>query len=441
VVRMATGNDPGGAADVVRMATGNDVDVLSGQTSIPVLHVVTPREGRALPDDALSMLFLPPRGAARACETLPALPFFEDVEAFNRDVAKCAGLRRENPSLRKFARPRPGRWQETASATPIAAGANGERSGDCDGSLGSPPEPLPAVCAAADALALCYQGKRNAAIRNLSLIALGLVFFFLLYDEVSVYLSLVLYGLLLIPAFLIHRSSKKGMWHERYMRYRALAETLRVQMYLRAAGGAGRVRIAEWRRERVLDFVQGAVLPFLVPPCAGAGGLDAVQKSWIDGQLSYHRYSRQKKGRRRLVNESASLRLMAAALVFYLVALFCEGFLHNNMGNVLLDFSFVPISPGAALTMSALFKLILGLLFAAAAVLSNYYGKQSLSEQIANDEKMERLFALAKDALASHAGDTAFAHALLRSLADAHIEETVSWYHFHSKNAPELLIG
>jgi hypothetical protein len=88
-----------------------------------------------------------------------------------------------------------------------------------------------------------------------------------------------------------------------------------------------------------------------------------------------------------------------------------------------------------------LFKLALGLLFAGAAFLSNYYGKLSLPEQIANDEKMERLFSLAKNELAAHAGDAAYRHAVLRQLATAHIEETVSWYHFNSKNAPELLIG
>ncbi|MDR3305274.1 MAG: hypothetical protein LBS85_04470, partial [Clostridiales Family XIII bacterium] len=360
----------GGTSDIVRMAARGDpaeqAVPLRESEKIPVFHIVTPKAGKPLPDEPLSAFFIPAGGAAQPCDTFPAVGFFEDAEQFNTDVIANKALIRGG-----------------AKAS-LAACLNGE-------TLPGPPErfgDLPGVFAAADVLANICRRKRNGAVRNLSLIALFLVFFFLVYAEASVYLSLALYALLLIPAFLIHRGSKKGKWHERYMLYRTLAETLRVQLYLRIAGDENRVRIAEWRRERALDFVQGAVLPFLIPPFHAEGGPEIAERCWVEGQLRYHLRSKQGKGRSHLTHESAARFLMFAAIVFCAAALFYEGLFPREMEEVLANLSFIPISPAAMLTLSDLFKLALGLLFAGAAFLSNYYGKLSLPEQIANDEKM-----------------------------------------------------
>jgi hypothetical protein len=350
---------------------------------------------------------------------LPALALFEDIERFNADAEKH--------------RDRIDKQRETAVSDCLNGQVLPE---DVRAGVGS----LADVYAAADTLSLCYQRKRSAAIRNLSLIGLFLVLAFLLYDELVSVLALGVYGALLIPAYFIFLRSRRGRWHERYMQYRLLAEMLRTELFMRLAGDDYLPKIAPWRQERATLFAQGAILPFTITPSEAGGDIALAEQIWVDGQLDYHRASRRKKGRQHRFNERSQRSLLIAAILLYLAGLIGELAAHGIMEQPLIDLAPLTLFADGVLTWSSLYKILLGIIFAATAFLSNYYGKLALPEWIDSDEKMERLFALTKQELTENAGDATRQHAVLTALADAHVEETVSWYCYNSKKPPELML-
>jgi hypothetical protein len=414
----------GGTADVVQMAldglSGNAKDILDKTTALhPVLQLVTPQKGAVLPENPLAFRFMQSGRETGYDAGFGGLPVFEDIEKFNHDVSVNA------------------RYIEQNEATCISG---------CLSDASLPEEsvfqPLAGAFSASDALALLYQRKRNTAISSISFVALGLVLSFLLYDEAASVTALAVYGGLLAAAWLIYRRVEKGKWHERYLLYRALAETLRVQLYMRVAGMAFQPEIPAWRRERALTFIQGATLPYTVTPLQSNGNVQLVEKCWIEGQLAYHQRSMSKKGSRHRLNIAMTRWLMMVAVVFYIIVLVCEtAFPETVMGAIVIDLSKTPLPAEALLTVSGLFKIIFGTLFAGIAFLSNYYGKQALPEQMDNDDKMQGLFSLAKQEITGGDGNPESKYAVLRSLASAHVEETLSWYIYNSNNAPELLIG
>ncbi|MDR0844369.1 MAG: hypothetical protein LBN71_04050 [Tannerella sp.] len=415
---------PGGTADVVRMAldgfSGNAKDILDKAAVLhPVLQLVTPKNDANLPENPLAFRFMQPSRETGYVSGFEGLPVFEDIEKFNLDVSANATYIKQNEAA-------------------CISGCLGDSALPEDNTSQS----LAGAFAASDALALLYQRKRNTVIGSLSFVALGLVLSFLLYDEAESVTALVVYGGLLVAAWLIYRRVEKGKWHERYLLYRALAETLRVQLYMRVAGMEFQPEIPAWRRERTLTFIQGATLPFAVTLPQFSGNRQSVEAYWIEGQLAYHQSSISKKGGRHRLNIAMTQWLMLVAVAFYLVVLACEtAFPNVVMDAVIIDLSKTPLPAKALLTVSGLFKIILGTLFAGIAFLSNYYGKQALPEQMDNDDKMQRLFSLAKQEITGSNGKPASKQLVLRSLASAHVEETLSWYIYNSNNAPELLIG
>jgi hypothetical protein len=415
---------PGGTADVVRMAldgfSGNAKDILDKTAALhPVLQLITPKKGANLPESPLAFRLIQSGHESESVAGWKGLPVFEDIEDFNRDLFTHATYIKQN---------------ETACISGCL--------GDFPFSEDHTSQSLAGAFAASDSLALLYQRKRNKAIGSLSFVALGLVLSFLLYDEAESVTALVVYGGLLVAAWLIYRRVDKGKWHERYLLYRTLAETLRVQLYMYVAGMEFQPEIPAWRRERRLTFIQGATLPFTITPLQSHKNLQWVEACWIEGQLAYHQGSLSKKGRRNQLNTNMARWIMIVAVVFYFIVLIGEtAFPNRIMNSVIIDFSQTLLPAKALLTVSGLFKIIFGTLFAGIAFLSNYYGKQALPEQMDNDHKMQHLFSLAKKEMTDGNGKPEYKQLVLRSLASAHVEETLNWYSHNSSNAPELLIG
>lgn len=406
-----------GTYETVRQMLGGPLDGPAASAapakSGPVLQIVSPRGGAAQPGGALPLRLHQPGGAVEAVDELPSLELFEDIEAFNREVAE---------NLSRIEESRAGCIAGCVDEAILPA-------------LDSSQTALLGAFAAADTLAIHYQKKRVRVLQALSFVALAMVLSFLLYDEAASFVFLVVYGVLLIPAAAVYLLSARRRYHDKYLLFRTLAETLRVQFYLRLAGlTVPWLSIPAWRRERPLTFVEDAAAGFYPLPAGGPAGLDVAQRCWVDGQLAYHRRSLQKKGAKTRFNDGAGRAILLAAVLFYCVVLLLEIFAPALMGRPLLSL------PGFAFELSGLTKIILGALFAAAAFLSNYYGKLDLPRQMGSDEQMAALFALAAQSLARHEHDPAARQGILLELARAHSEENISWFVYQCGNAPEFII-
>lgn len=405
-----------GTYETVRQMLGGDLEGLAASAPAgkcgPLIQIVTPRAAAGKPPKEPAFWLHQPGCAPVSRGGFPALDVFRDIDDFNWEIKM---------NLHWVVRER-----ESCVAGCIDPGIAASLDGSQQALLGA--------FAAADTLAVHNQQKRLRVVQALSAIALLLVLSFLFYDEAASFAALVVYGLLLLPAAAVYFLSARRKYHEKYLRFRTLAETLRVQFYLRLAGIAGPwLCIPAWRRERPVTFVENAAAGFIPLPPQNPRPDDA-RRFWVNGQLGYHRRSLQKKGTKNRLNERASLWLLLAAVLFYFVVLLLEIFAPGLMARSLVAL------PGFAFGLSGLTKIILGALFAAAAFLSNYYGKLDLPRQMGSDEKMATLFEMAEAALARHEGDPGARREILLELARAHADESISWFVYQSGNAPEFII-
>ena len=89
---------------------------------------------------------------------------------------------------------------------------------------------------AADVLSIKYAQKHYNKVRNISIIAPLIVFLFLLYDEAELHILIFAVLLLIIILYLIYRKANNENVHDKYLEYRVLAESLRVQYFISKAG-------------------------------------------------------------------------------------------------------------------------------------------------------------------------------------------------------------
>ena len=411
---------PGGTSDVVRMArekydTGRK-DPLSLAAAIPVLQITAHRQNELLSADSGDLYLYDLGEKANAIEKFAGLALFDRINAFNEESMKRTKLIEDS------------RFETAKSCIK-----------DYDISNLKKGESLLSAYVAADVLSMHSQAKRNIAIRNISLIALGMVLSFLLYDEGESIAALLIYGVLMIISVTIYLNVRDKMWHEHYLLYRALAEILRIKLYMGIAGIDYKPHISNWRLDGRLLFVLNSVKNFSAP-AKGKEGIEVIKECWVNDQLDYHNNSSGKKKKTQKMNDLLTKLLILVAMLFYVIVVLFEIFFAGTVDTVIIDFSLTSIPAAAALTIGGLLKIIMGTLFAGVAFLANYYGKQALPEKIDNNEKLYKLFSIAAQELEIHKDDVEYTREILLSLADAHIEEVVNWYVYNSKNAPELMV-
>ena len=85
---------------------------------------------------------------------------------------------------------------------------------------------------AADVLSIKNANKHRRILLELSAVGTLLTLLFLLYDEAELYGLIAACGLMILLLFLIRFLANRSQCHRKYLEYRVLAESLRVQYYL-----------------------------------------------------------------------------------------------------------------------------------------------------------------------------------------------------------------
>ena len=280
----------------------------------------------------------------------------------------------------------------------------------------------------ADAMSMRFQKRYRCTLAILALCGTLLTLSFLLYDEASLHGMIFVTGLMLLLMLLVRRYAVRARDHRLYLDNRVLAESLRVQAFLRYAGSAAEVSsllplIQQTETAWVLCVL--CALSIGEPPKAA----HPIRTEWVEAQRVYHEKASQKTERKL----SGSDRFVSAALIgsaaLYVVTLLFE-----------LLFGGFRLLPGEPLQNAefwrSVLKILLGTLSAGTLFIASYYGKQSLSRKRADHIRMAGFYARVGEQL-NRQGQT---DALLVHLAREELIENGNWYAYQSDNTPDLTL-
>ncbi len=285
---------------------------------------------------------------------------------------------------------------------------------------------LEALYATADGLSMRFARQYRKALASLALAGTILMFAFLLYDEGSMIPMILICGAALLFAYRCHRTAQKTDCHRKYIEYRELAETVRVQAYLRYAGSRLEVqRLMNWSQQQEAAWILSSI-------CAVNGEEPPekkrdILKCWVEEQREYHRKAGKKTTGQMAKNDRILGITVKINILLYIAAVIYE-----------LAFGGLAIRPLLHLSDPEsgriLLKIILGTLSAGTLFMANYYGKMSLRRVTADHEKMEKFFEKAADQLIRRGQN----EQILETLAREELAENGNWCSYQRDNAPEL---
>ena len=262
--------------------------------------------------------------------------------------------------------------------------------------------------------------------RMLALAGTLLTFFFLLYDEMNMHSLVLLCGAVLVFAVAVRRQANKSQCHRHYIEYRALAEALRTQAYLRYAGSGMEVqRLMTWSQQRETGWVLCAVSGLnAAAPRPEAGN---IRDCWVEAQRRYHENAGKRAGRQKKHSDRVVFAAAVTSYVLYVSALLYElirgGLFFPPAGDI-----------GTLETGRTVLKIILGTISAGTLFIAGYYGKMSLARKTEDHGKFECFYARA-ERLLDRWGQSEI---LLEQLAREELSENGNWCSYQKDNAPEI---
>ncbi len=276
---------------------------------------------------------------------------------------------------------------------------------------------------AADGLSISYARKHQRTLLLTALLGTLLTFFFLLYDEVNLYGMIFACGVLLVFLFVISHLSSKWETHQKYLEYRVLAETMRVQFYLYSTGSNVHVR-------ELLPWSTKTSVPWILEVLDTVDVSEPKEKQsilgfWVNDQKSYHERALEKAEHQNNINNRVcnttlliTVGLYFATLLFELVIGKKEN-LSFNVENV-----------------RTVLKILLGTMSAVTLFMSSYYGKMSLQNVIEDYRIMIGLYRRVKEEITEKGESDEIALYLAREC----LNENSVWYRYQSRNAADMNI-
>lgn len=275
---------------------------------------------------------------------------------------------------------------------------------------------------AADILSIKNAVKHQRILLALSIIGTLITMGFLLYDEAELHGLILACTVMILFLFYIRRKAHTLDCHRKYIEYRVLAETLRVQFFLSVAGVQKQVvDILPWFIRQGLPWIED-VLKSL--PKMSSHERNPIINFWILDQRAYHNGALAKAENKKNRDNRTTRVVIAITIIAYLITLFFELFIFTqNPGNVDVN------------AVRAILKIIVGTMSAVTLFTSSYYGKLSLTYTINDHKRMIALYDNAEREIARK-GET---EEILVDLAREFLIENSTWYSYQTKNKPDLV--
>ena len=288
------------------------------------------------------------------------------------------------------------------------------------------PAKLDRVYQAADALSMAFSKTYRKVLSLLAAASTVLTLAFLLYDEAEIHWMVLVCGVMLFTAFFCRRYAVRSACHRRYIEYRALAECIRVQAFLRYAGSSlEAASLLSWTQQLETAWILDALCS--LDTGKALQEKKEIRESWVNAQGSYHKNAALKTGRNLKSSDRIVSTALALSICLYFVVLIFElvsGGLFNKI--------FLPA--GNMDLVRVALKLLLGTISAGTLFIANYYGKQSLSRQKSDHEKMARFY----DKMASLLSVYGQSDELLEIIAREELTENGNWVSYQRDNTPDF---
>jgi len=275
-----------------------------------------------------------------------------------------------------------------------------------------------------DKLSLRFQTRYLRTLWLLSLFCVLLVLAFLLYDEAEQNLFLVAYGFVLVAYAAFFQMVVRGKHHKKYIHYRVLAETMRVQLHLTSLGMEANVGDDfTWTQRHDISWVRKAASALLCgAPELATTTPDQVKADWIDDQRAYHEYAFTRDGGKQRFGGRVTQAMIVCTVVAFALIAACEYFFPQIMSYSFLDIS-----------VRSWAKIVWGCLSVVVLFVAGYYGRLSFERKSYDHEKMALLFQAAAHRF--EADPTSY-KTVFRELAREEIIENGNWMSYCKENRP-----
>ena len=255
-----------------------------------------------------------------------------------------------------------------------------------------------------------------------------LTFAFLMYDEAEAYWMILVCGVMLAFAWGIGHFAKQSDCHRRYLEFRVLAESLRVQIYLRYAGSHISVpSLLPWSQQEETTWILCALCALEIGTAPQAK--NDIHDCWVESQREYHLSA----GKRTLRNLKLSGHIVRSSLILSVTLYLAAVLFELICGGLIFSLG---VSVGNVETYRTLLKILLGTISAVTLFTASFYGRLSLDRTQADHQKMIHFYEK-MSGLISRYGQT---EEILSVLAREELIENGNWCSFQRDNKPDFNI-
>lgn len=275
---------------------------------------------------------------------------------------------------------------------------------------------------AADVLSINNAIKHQQMILILSIVGTVITFAFLLYDEAELHGLIMACIIFILFLFIIHKIANNNNYHKKYLKYRVLAETLRLQYFLSIAGITTQVAdILPWFIRKSIPWIEEILrsLPNSIIPKK-----ESVKDIWIKDQLAYHKSALKKAKKKKIIDEHITKIVIGITIISYVFALLFEIYVYRYSPNIDVHM------------IRAMLKIVLGTMSAITLFTGSYYGKMSLENLIEDHQRIIDLYEKVEKDIEEKGEE----NELLIFLAKEFLIENSTWYAYQSKNKVDIVI-
>lgn len=314
-----------------------------------------------------------------------------------------------------------------------------------DGITDSVLKKIDEIYGAADVLSIENAKKHHRNLLLLSVFGSLMAFLFLLYDEAELHWLIFGCVLLIYAIYRLYHIAEKTECHRKYLQYRLLAESLRVQYFIYVAGLNRNVsEILPWFVKKGVPWID-EILSDL--PQINTNKKNKIINCWIRDQIDYHHKALVRLTEKKIREARTGRRVLYITIATYIFAFLFEIYMLTQssgeinidfIGGILYNLQQYGIMEGYSQIdmIRAVLKIVLGTMSVITLFLGSYYGKMSLSNTIDDHRRMEMLYEQVKNDILVQKGEES--EELILSLAREFLVENSTWYAYQKKNQPDL---
>ena len=298
---------------------------------------------------------------------------------------------------------------------------------------------------AADVLSIENAKKHERNLWLLSAFGTIITILFLLYDEAELHWLIFGCIIIILLLFRLYRLAERHACHRKYLQYRVLAETLRIQYFLSLAGVKKQTTdIMPWFIKNGIPWINEVLMTL---PHRDTGKKEPIINCWIRDQLKYHQNKLVKLTGKKELDDRISKRVLYITLATYIIALAFEIYMltipsgevdWDILSGILKSLQDWGIMIGLTPTdmIRSILKIVIGTMSAATLFTGSYYGKMSLSNAIEDHRRMVMLYQKAENEILQN-GES---EELIITLARESMIENSTWYAYQNKNTPDITL-